>query len=168
MKETDVAERVTIRPARAEDGERIADIAELAWESLMEPYRHILDPDLFERRLGDWRSRKRAAVKQHLQQHPEWVIVAELDGQVVGFATYILHQDSGIGEIGNNAVLPQYQGHGIGGRMYEVIMQRFRESGMAWAHVFTWLDEGHARARRAYEKAGFEQVFRHVDYFKKL
>ncbi len=168
MADTAITEDVYIRPARLEDTECIADIAEAAWESLMEPYRDTMGPDLFQRRIGNWRVRKRRQVTGYLEQHPDWVIVAELDSQVVGFATYSLNKETQIGEIGNNAVLPEYQGHSIAGRMYEVILERFEEAGMVWACVGTWLDEGHARARRAYEKAGFEQVIRHVEYFKKL
>jgi hypothetical protein len=43
-----------------------------------------------------------------------------------------------------------------------------KEQGVKVATVLTGLDEGHAPARRAYEKIGFEKNLKHITYYKKL
>jgi hypothetical protein len=43
-----------------------------------------------------------------------------------------------------------------------------REAGMTHATVGTGLNEGHAPARRMYEKAGFEPVIEYRMYARKL
>jgi hypothetical protein len=39
---------------------------------------------------------------------------------------------------------------------------------MRFAMVTTGLDEGHARARRAYERAGFDRSLHFLTYYKEL
>ena len=83
-------------------------------------------------------------------------MVAEAaEGQVVGFVTYQLDHDLRVGEIGNNAVDPAWQGHGIATRLYQEVLDHLRAAGMRVARVTTGLDDGHAPARAAYEKVGF-------------
>ena len=45
---------------------------------------------------------------------------------------------------------------GIGPKLYDKVLQTMKEQGMEYATVTTGLDDGHAPARRAYQKAGFE------------
>ena len=52
--------------------------------------------------------------------------------------------------------------------MYERVLELFREARMEYARVRTSLDEGHAPARRAYEKAGFDRSLPDVTYFLEL
>ena len=108
------------------------------------------------------------AHSQNLRDSGINVVVAELDGLVVGFADFYCHEQSGIGEIGNNAVHPDYQGRGIAGRLYEAVFERMRERGMRFAKVGTGLDPSHAPARRAYQKAGFDRERQTVTYYRDL
>jgi len=48
------------------------------------------------------------------------------------------------------------------------VFERFRQEGMRYAKVTTGLDEAHARARRAYERAGFNVRQEDVTYYKEL
>jgi ribosomal protein S18 acetylase RimI-like enzyme len=73
-----------------------------------------------------------------------------------------------MGIIGNNAVDPDCGLKGIGQQMYRFALERFRAEGMAWANVDTGLDEGHAPARRAYERAGFDITISSIHYYRKL
>ena len=73
-----------------------------------------------------------------------------------------------MGVIGNNAVAPEGQGRGIGTAMYQFVLDLFREKGLRFACVGTGLDEGHAAARRAYEKAGFDRRRESIMYYKYL
>jgi GNAT superfamily N-acetyltransferase len=94
--------------------------------------------------------------------------VAEVEGRIAGFFTFTLDQDRRIGTISNNAVDPAAQGRGLGTAMYERALDLFREARMEYARVRTGLDEGHAPARRAYEKAGFDLSLPDITYYCKL
>lgn len=96
------------------------------------------------------------------------VLVVTLGGRVVGFVSFTLDADKRTGEIGSNAVRPEHAGKGIGGWMYEHVLGRMRERGMALATVGTGGDPSHAPARRAYEKAGFGPAIPSVVLYKLL
>ena len=81
--------------------------------------------------------------------------VAEHAGLVVGFVSVQLNRETSIGEIGLNAVHPDWAGAGLGTAMYNTMLERMRQAGMRVATVSTGGDSSHAPARRAYQKAGF-------------
>ena len=153
-----------IRRATAEDGEAIAEIAVAEWEAIYLGFRDQLGEELFRLQYGDYRAKKRAAVLSTL----EAIYVSELEGRIVGFITLFYDGDTGIGTISNNAVAGDMRGHGIGGRQYEFVFDRLREMGAKCVKVGTGLDEAHAPARRAYEKAGFDRSLSSITYYKML
>lgn len=117
----------------------------------------------------DWRSEKKRQVRSACSRKSgAKVYIAELEGKVVGFITYYLNESTGIAEIGNNTVEPQYQGLGIGTAMCRFVLGRMKEAGMKCARVTTGGDPSHAPARRAYEKAGFKRSVPIVCYYQKL
>jgi GNAT superfamily N-acetyltransferase len=67
-----------------------------------------------------------------------------------------------------NAVSLDFRGMGIGTKMYEFVLDKMRTEGMKYASVSTGLDDGHAAARRSYEKAGFEKNLPSIKYFMEL
>ena len=73
----------------------------------------------------------------------EQVIIAEVSGTAVGFATYELDHATRIGNVSDNAVLPQYRGHGIGGRLLTSVLRQLVEAGMEFAQVSTGLEDGY-------------------------
>ncbi|HUS81085.1 MAG TPA: GNAT family N-acetyltransferase [Armatimonadota bacterium] len=157
-----------IRPAEEPDVPDIRRIASDAWEPIYGHFREQMGDDLYGRLYpGDPLQRKADSVEDFFRNHAEWMFVTEMDGRVVGFCTYVL-KDSGVAEIGNNAVAPAAQGHGIGTAQYRECLRRMREAGMQYATVHTGLDPSHAAARRGYEKVGFTQVRPHVEYAMKL
>ncbi|MGI6355800.1 MAG: GNAT family N-acetyltransferase [Lentisphaeria bacterium] len=95
-------------------------------------------------------------------------MVCEEDGKVVGFITFMIDDQKKIGTIGNNAADPDCGLKGIGQQMYRAVLELFRSRGMQAARVFTGLDDAHARARRAYERAGFNRQLTHVTYYMEL
>ena len=158
-----------IRDLVAGDTERVVEIAVLAWEPVYAEFRRVLGEELFAAGNPNWQEEKARQVRGACEMGPgTGVVVAELDGQVVGFASYHWRDRSGIGEIGNNAVHPDCQGRGIAGRMYEAVFERMRERGMRFAKVGTGLDPSHAPARRAYQKAGFDRELPAVTYYRGL
>ncbi len=95
-------------------------------------------------------------------------LVAEVDGQVVGWVTWIINRDRNQGQIGYNGVAPEFRGHGIGTALVQMALDKLREAGMPIAVVITGLDEGHAAARRVYERCGFEPFHQSVTYVMEL
>lgn len=128
---------------------------------------------LLERRFGtiggrSWQDWKVAEFETAFRQRPDWVLVAELAGDIVGIVSFRLDQQRLIGQIRNNGVDPRFQGQGIGTRMYEHVLEIFRGTGMKFAEVTTGSDGAASRARRAYEKIGFRPISTSVRYFREL
>lgn len=96
------------------------------------------------------------------------VLVVTIGDEVVGFVSFTIDADKRLGEIGLNAVHPEHAGRGIGTGMYEHVMARMKEHGMALATVGTGGDPSHAPARRAYEKAGFGPALPSISLYKLL
>ncbi len=71
------------------------------------------------------------------------------------------------GEVHLLAVHPENQNHGIGTELNLFALQKMSEGGMKLAEVGTGGDEGHAPARRSYEKAGYTALPL-VRYYKEL
>lgn len=160
---------VEIREFRATDLEKILDIAVAAWQPVFESSRSIVGDELFETVYGDPDERKRAQVTLACSDdNPTVVWVAETDGEVAGFITMTMNHQTLVGEIGNNAVSPEFQHQGIGTMMYDYVLNQMRVFGMKAAVVETGGDEPHAPARRAYEKAGFSGPVPSVEYHIKL
>ena len=145
------------------------EIAVHAWEPIYQGFRDRMGDELFGLHWPKgWEDGKAQEVADHFQRRPEWCLVAELDGHVVGFVTFMLNSETRIAEIGNNAVDPDYQGQGIGPALYRHILELFREADMVYAKVHTGLDEAHLPARTAYQKVGFELMWPHGDFYRKL
>jgi ribosomal protein S18 acetylase RimI-like enzyme len=128
---------------------------------------------ILEQRYGpiggrSWRDWKVGEIEAAFRQQPDSIVIAELAGEVVGVVSFRLDRQRRIGHIGNNGVDPRFQGRGIGTRMYERVLEIFREAGMRFAEVGTGLGDEAARARRAYEKVGFSPLTTSVRYFREL
>lgn len=157
-----------IRELRPDEVGVIADIAALAWTPIYEHLACLQEEVLGKVARRSSLENKRQQVTSFAEQHPEWVRVTETDGKVVAFITFILDRERRIGTIGNNAVHPNFAGHGFGSAQYRYVLDLFRREGMAFATVVTGLDESHTAARRAYEKVGFRQVIPSVEYMLEL
>lgn len=91
---------------------------------------------------------------------PEGFFVAEVDGRKVGFVACNPHWKGGHGdstcEIHEIAVLPEWQGMGIGRRLMEKALELGRRHGCPTATL--WVGRGNERALSWYRKMGFEPV----------
>ncbi len=158
-----------LRDAGPEDAEAIVAIALGAWKPYFAWLRGRMGEDAFECFHSGWRDQKQSALTQAIDpDRPGRVVVAESDGEVVGFACYYLRPDAGWGELGNNAVRPGCRGRGIGPAMYEEVLSRMREAGLRHVRVETGADEFHRPARSAYEKCGFEEARNTIVYHRPL
>ncbi len=157
---------IKIVPAKAEHLDAAGDISVAAWTPIREVFRECLGDEIYESQFTGWQKAKRDGVINMLQQGRGYV--ALLDDKVVGFIAYAVNETTKTGEICGNAVDPEVRGMGIGPKMYAFVQEKMREEGMIYATVYTGLDDGHAPARRAYEKAGFKANLPSVRYYKKL
>jgi len=162
--------KLLIRPGTAADAAEASEIAVRAWQRVYDSYAIEMGEYIYGVVCKDWQEDKRGQVLRVFLSpyNGEGKLIAEEDGVIVGFLTYATDHDKKIGTIYNNAVEPSCSGRGIGTRMYEHVLAMFKDAGMLVANVGTGLDEGHAPARRAYEKAGFNVSLKSVAYYMTL
>jgi ribosomal protein S18 acetylase RimI-like enzyme len=163
-----MVEGLVMRDVRAEDVDTMVGIAVAAWAPVFACWRELMGEELFAAVNPNWEAEKARQVRDACTADWCTVCVAELGGRVVGFITWSANGQSGVGEIGNNAVAPEFQGQGIGPTMYGHVFDRMRELGMRFVKVCTGGDSAHAPARRAYEKSGFSICLPGVEYYRRL
>ena len=157
-----------IRPLNDSDIDDIVELSLLAWEPVFTAWERILGPKLYPIAIyPDWRKSQRDVVERGCSNEDFTTWVAEQDGRVVGFVAYELNDKDKIGEVQLLAVHPEYQNHGIGTALNNFALEKLKEAGMKLAVVGTGGDEGHAPARRSYEKAGYTALPL-VRYYKDL
>ena len=145
-----------IRPFDSSDLAGILRLSVLAWEPVFTAWEKILGPQLYPVAIyPDWRKSQQEVVEKICMDEKYSTWVAEVDGAVVGFIVYELNHETKVGEVQLLAVHPDDQNHGIGTELNLFALQKLREGGMKLAVVGTGGDEGHAPARKSYEKAGY-------------
>jgi GNAT superfamily N-acetyltransferase len=158
-----------IREHTPGDDDPIVELCLRAWEPVFRSVADKLGPQLNTLLHGeDWRDHQEREVRQTIARDGMRTWVADEDGQVAGFVSAaVVDPRRLIGEIAMLAVDPASQHRGIGAELTEVATDWLRESGMRVAFLDTGGDEGHAPARRVYERADFTS-FPVVQYFKAL
>ncbi len=157
---------IVIVSAKEEHISAAQKIAIQAWTPIREEFKNLLGDELYNPLFADWQEGKKEEVRVSLSSGRGYVAVC--DGEVLGFISYVVNSDAKVGTVGVNAVSSSARGMGIGPKMYEFILAKMREEGMLYATVHTGLDDAHAPARRAYEKAGFVKNLPSVNYYQKL
>jgi GNAT superfamily N-acetyltransferase len=131
-----------IRPGTPADAEAVARVQVRSWQAA---YAHALPRN----RLLALSVEERAEAPR---RHPP--IVAELDGEVVGYvAVGRTYDEEGDGELYAIYVHPDHWGTGVGRALIEAGEERLRELGHRDAHL--WVLDDNPRARRFYEAAGW-------------
>ncbi len=144
------------RKARADELPRLQEIRQVAFAPIFASFRALLGDELYAIVQAREDAAQSALLDSLLAPGSSWeVYLTEVAGTVVGFVAIQLNRATQVGEIGLNAVHPDYAGQGIGTALYEFALSRMKESGMRAATVATGGDASHAPARRAYRKAGF-------------
>jgi len=155
-----------IRSFAESDVAQIVELSLLAWEPVFESFEKVLGPRVFSILYPDWRKSQREGVEGACRATEKYhTLVAELDGRVVGFIAYELKGKTG--EVVLLAVHPEYQRRGIATRLNQAALDAMKAAGMKMAVVETGGEEGHAPARRVYEKAGYTGLPL-VRHFKEL
>ncbi len=156
-----------IRSLQAADIEAVVEFSLRAWEPVFASFARVLGSKVYQQVYPDWRASQAKTVETVCRDDKAMVSVAEVDGRPVGYVAVYLDVDAGSGEIDMLAVDPEAQGAGIGTALTDYAVEQMRAAGVALASVGTGGEEGHAPARRTYEKAGFVGLPL-VRYYKKL
>ena len=157
-----------IRPYSEEDLETIVELSLLAWEPVFTAWEQILGPRLYPIAIySNWRKSQQERVETVCSDEQVETWVAVVDGKAIGFVAYELNEESKTGEVRLLAVHPENQNHGIGTELNLFALQKLKEGGMKLAVVGTGGDDGHAPARRSYEKVGYTALPL-VRYYKAL
>ena len=146
--------------------EKACEITAKAWIPIREVNKEILGKDIYNFLHENWQEVKKEAVRNSLCAGKG--LIAICGDKVMGFTTYEIHEKTKCGEILNNAVSPDARGLGIAGKLNGALLNLFKEKGCITAMVSTGLDDGHAPARRAYEKLGFSKNLPQVEYYMDL
>ena len=81
-------------------------------------------------------------------------IVAEVDGQVYGFANCVVHENTWetqpVCYLEDLFVSPAARGHGVGSALIEWLRNAMRAEG--WARLYWVTRQGNAQARRVYDR----------------
>ena len=156
---------ITVRIATLDDISAIADIVRDGWENIYAGYRAQLGEDIYGSvYTSDPLLVKAERLKGAIGEGR--VFVAVCNGEVCGFASFA--KEENIGVLKDNAVAASARGKGVSSLLYEAVFGKLRELGCNVVRVGTGLDDAHAPARRAYEKAGFEVGLPSITYYKKL
>lgn len=156
-----------MREFKPEDLPEIMDIANAAWKDIRKMSRAALGDtisDLFHPAGDDFS--KGEQIRKMVEWGGHHIALCEYEGSIVGFIT--LRCSGFVGEICDNAAKPGTGLKGVGQTMYKYALEYFRASGMKVVRVTTGLDEAHAPARRAYQRAGFDRHLDSVTYYMEL
>jgi ribosomal protein S18 acetylase RimI-like enzyme len=135
------ATRVTLRGARPGDEDRLLAVDRAAWSRYSSPAPGLPEGPFFNE-----------------TTQPEDVLVAELDGRVVGYGKINhpteLPASAHVWYVSGLAVDPQFEGRGVGRALTQALIELARERGgrRMTLRVFA----PNERARRLYERLGFE------------
>jgi len=124
---------IDIRPAATDDADAIAQVHDAAWRHAYAgiiPYRAL--SAMINRRSGRWWER---AIRRGTS-----IQVAEMNGRVCGYVTYGLNRAQALsqeGEVYELYLLPEYQGVGLGKRLFRAAGRALLDHGchglVAWS-----------------------------------
>ncbi|MEU0491127.1 GNAT family N-acetyltransferase [Nocardiopsis sp. NPDC006139] len=149
---------IEIRDFRDGDREAVLELSLRAWEPVHASLRRVLGGRIYDRMIPDWRESQRTEVGGALDDADTTVRVAVRDGAVAGFYAVVIRPKDDTGEVTLLAVHPGHQRAGVGEALTRHAVDWIRGQGMGMAVVETGGDEGHAPARRTYEKAGLTEL----------
>ena len=148
---------LTLREATEHNAAAIAKLHADSWRLA---YRGILSDEYLDNRVHQ----ERAALWQQrfseLAEKPFFVILAETETDLAGFACVFPDEHPTYGAFLDNLhVVPQRIGQGIGRQLLAAVAERILAGGSGGG-LYLWVIEQNARARQFYAKAGAQEVER--------
>lgn len=154
---------MTVRPFRESDRDALPRLTVECFGNSM----HVTVDEVFGPPKGiAWQSRKIADIDSDCAANADGVLVAEEDGEAIGFITTRLDPATGIGHIANLAVGPAHQGRGIGTALLRAAFASLSAQGMTHVRIETL--ERNVVGRHLYPKMGFREIARQIHYMMEL
>lgn len=161
---------IIIERGQKADVEACKEIFVTVWEGIHGVYTDLIGEELHDVFFGNWKDNvDNGFVASFLSAVDENRAFVAKDGdKIAGFAYYRAIEEKKVANIGYNAVGLEYKKKGIGSMLYQSMIESMKAEGFQYVSVSTGLDDAHAPARKAYERAGFEKNLPSVRYFQKL
>ena len=137
-----------IRPATPDDREAIRRVAREAWHDTYD----ALEAETIDETIDDWYGDE--SFERSLEQPGTAVLVAEREGDVVGFTHGVVHGDEG--DVLRMYVHPDHQGEGIGTALHERLREDLEDFNMNRMRAIDL--ESNDASREFYEGLGFERT----------
>lgn len=145
-----------IEPYNSKHLEEIVRLSLRAWAPVFQSIEREMGPAKYRQYYPDWRATQKEAVESVCRNENMPVWTALDHGRPVGFVAVKRHDEDNLGEIYMVAVDPEDQGRGIASRLIDSATTWMTNAGFKMCIIDTGMDAGHAPARRAYEKLGFD------------
>ena len=158
---------VTFRWANADDAQRVREMAVDAWRPVDDDIRAALGDDIYALTQAD-ATAKRAEECGAATGEPRTVLLAEIGGRPVGFATVEEDKDRGLGKLDAVGVDPPHQGGGIGSALCMEAFRRFRERGTEYVVAWPRPGEVTPQTRRMFWKVGMYHEVLATNYYMML
>ena len=139
-----------IRPATLEDRESIRSVARETWHDTYDE----LESETIDETIDDWYGDD--TLEQALSKPGTAFLVAEVDGEIVGFTHGVVSETEGEGDVLRMAVHPDRQGEGIGTALHERLCEDLQDFNMDRMRAIDLASNEGGQA--FYEKQGFEQT----------
>lgn len=137
-----------IRPATADDRAAIRNVARETWHDTYDE----LEAETIDATVDEWYGDE--ALETALSKTGTAFLVAEKDGDVVGFTHGVVTEDEG--DVLRLSVRPDQQGDGIGTALYERLREDLQDFNMERMRAIDLAsNEG---GQRFYEEQGFERT----------
>jgi len=151
-----------IRPATAADHEALETMVIDSFEPIT--WQKKLDAQFGPLNGCDWRERWRLRLRRIFATQE--VLVGEADGQLAAMAAATVDRNAALGFIDVLAVSRDFQGRSLGREMLRGMIEHLKGLGCGFVHLdcLTNNDTGNA----LYQSEGFEEVARHIRWFKKI
>lgn len=151
-----------VRAATAADADAIGRVQVETWRAA---YRGLMPDEAIARFDVAARQRLWRDALARERRPGSATFVAELDGEVVGFADVgACRDEEDAGELYAIYLLPSCWDRGIGRALLERAEESLRSSG--FARAILWVMEGNERGERFYRAGGWEQDDRKLDTFQ--
>jgi ribosomal protein S18 acetylase RimI-like enzyme len=151
---------IDIRQACRRDAEAVADVHHLAWHGA---YSGIIPHRALHRMVARRDAKWWAGAIRRVSS----VLVIEIGGEVVGYATLGRNRARELpqqGEIYELYIRPEYQGIGLGSRLFAAARRRLSARGLKGLVV--WVLADNTNAVRFYESAGGHDTAEGVEVFE--
>lgn len=112
----------------------------------------------------NWRERWQARLRKILAT--QIVLLGEAEGAIAAMASATLDRDAALGHIDVLGVSRDFQGRGFGREMLQGMLEHLKGQGCQYVNLDCLTDNDAANA--LYQSEGFEEVARHIRWFKKI